>query len=502
MHITLSQQLSSSIDHAIWLLPVSPEKPFLPASLAALAPALADEVAAVLTSQPKLADYGTTTLLYLGSEQPTRPLLLIGTGDSQDITLPKLRSLAATAVRSLQPTTFSTAVSLLAELPLPFYSLEDKLAALAEGSQLGTYAFQYYKQEAKNAPPALTELHIYSSQPLATKVARSAILRGSQLAESITLARDLVNHPGNYLTPAKLIEVAKDIAATTPELRLTILTETDLQAKSMGALLAVGQGSAQRPVLLALEYTGNPASQEKTALIGKGITFDSGGISLKPSDKMGEMKTDMAGAATVLAAMQLLARRKPAANILGVIPCAENLPSSTAYRPGDVITAMNGTTIEIITTDAEGRLILADAITYAKEQQATRIIDFATLTGACLVALGTVTSGVISNNTPFTKEFLAAAKQSGEKMWVLPADAAYKEQIKSDIADLKNSGGRMAGTITAGLFLGEFAGTTPWIHVDIAGTATTDKTVGDMVKGATGVGIRTLASLFAPGTTI
>ena len=263
----------------------------------------------------------------------------------------------------------------------------------------------------------------------------------------------------------------------------------------MLAFLAVAQGTQEPPRLIILKYTGNPIKTEYVAFIGKGVTFDSGGISLKPSEGMEEMKTDMAGGAAVLGAMRAIAQLKPKLNVIAIVPCTENMPSGISLKPGDVISSMAGKSIEIVNTDAEGRLLLADAVTYAKQLGAEKLVDLATLTGACVVALGSITSGIISNNDKWCERVLDAASKCGEKMWRLPAFDEYKEQIKSPIADLKNSGGRPAGAITAGLFIAEFAGNTPWVHIDIAGTATVNKDTGYNVTGATGAGVRTLIQL-------
>ena len=306
----------------------------------------------------------------------------------------------------------------------------------------------------------------------------------------------MINHPPQYMTPAKMAWHAGEIAKQCG-LEFSVLEKEDMAANGMGALLAVAQGSDAPPKLITIKYQGNPASQELVAYVGKGITFDSGGISLKPSQNMDEMKRDMAGGGAVIGAMLAIAQLKPKVNIVAIVPCTENMPSGSAFRPGDIITAMNGKTIEVLSTDAEGRLILADAVTYAKKLGAARIVDLATLTGACVVGLGSVYSGVISNNSEWCKAVIDASRQVGEKMWELPNDEEYLRQIKSSVADLKNSGGRPAGAITAGLFIGQFAEKTPWVHIDIAGTSDADKGRGYNLKGGTGVGVRTLVQLAA-----
>jgi len=263
----------------------------------------------------------------------------------------------------------------------------------------------------------------------------------------------------------------------------------------MGALLGVTQGSRQPPKFIILRYQGKDSTEADLALVGKGITFDSGGISIKPAEKMEEMKGDMAGGAAVMAAISAVAQLKPKINVTAVIPATENMPGGHALKPGDILTAINGKTIEIISTDAEGRLILADALAYTRQLGARGMVDVATLTGSCRVALGDVTSGAFTNNQELLDKVMAAANETGELMWQLPMYEQYQEQNKSDVADIKNTGGRYAGAITAAQFLAEFAGDTPWVHLDIAGTSLSDKERGYLVKGATGVPVRTLVNL-------
>jgi leucyl aminopeptidase len=268
-----------------------------------------------------------------------------------------------------------------------------------------------------------------------------------------------------------------------------------MEAMGMGALLGVAKGSNQPPKLITLSYKGDELSEKAIGFLGKGITFDSGGISIKPSEGMGEMKDDMAGAAAVMTALGAIAKLKPKINVTAIIPATENLPSGTALKPGDVLKAMNGKTIEVISTDAEGRLILADALSYARKLGLSPLIDLATLTGACRVALGTLYSGLFGNDQDLIDKALKAAEKSGERMWQMPMPEEYKEQNKSEIADVKNTGNRYGGAITAAFFLAEFVDNTPWVHIDIAGTAFSTKESGYIIKGATGVGVRTLVEL-------
>jgi leucyl aminopeptidase len=310
------------------------------------------------------------------------------------------------------------------------------------------------------------------------------------------MARELSNEPSSVLTPSELAERAKEVA-TRYGLDVDVLDESRMKELGMGALLGVARGSDEPAKLIVLRYTpdesepmGNDA--DVIAIVGKGITFDSGGISIKPAEGMEKMKYDMSGAAATLAAMRAIAQLKPRVNVIGVMPATENMPSGRAYKPGDVLRAMSGKTIEVINTDAEGRLILADAISYARKLGATRVIDLATLTGAVAIALGATNVAALTNDQGFLDEVRAAAREVGERFWQLPMDDDYRELIKSDIADIKNAAGRYAGTITAAWFLREFADDTPWVHLDIAGTAWENERKPHMAKGPTGVAIRTL----------
>ena len=307
-----------------------------------------------------------------------------------------------------------------------------------------------------------------------------------------------MNEPSNQMTPTTLAERAREMA-TRVGLAYEALGPEEIQRLKMGAFWAVARGSQQEPArLIVIRYSPEGAPEQPViGLIGKGITFDSGGISIKPSENMHEMKTDMAGGATMLGVMQAIAQLKPPLRVTALIPATENMPSGNAYKPGDVITSMSGKTIEILNTDAEGRLVLADALTYAKQLGCTVLIDAATLTGACMVALGNITTGVFGWNKEWVNRVLAAAEAAGEKMWQLPVDDDYRELYKSAIADLANTGGRWGGAITGAMFIGEFAGDTPWVHLDIAGTRWANEEKPYRAKGPTGHGVRTLVQLLS-----
>ena len=368
--------------------------------------------------------------------------------------------------------------------------------AVAEGAVFGQYSYNKYKSKNDDNPGGEpVELGIIEMDGDKVSTIEQAAARGVILAESTNFARDLVNAPGNELTPAELAEQARAMAEENG-LECEVLDRDAMERLGMGALLGVAKGSVHEPKLVFMRYRGSD-DEQPIALVGKGVTFDTGGISLKPSAGMAAMTSDMAGAAAVLGAMRAIARLKPKQHVICVAACVENMPSGTALKPGDVVRAMTGKTIEIDNTDAEGRLILADAVAYAEKQGAHTIIDVATLTGACVIALGKLYTGLMSNDDELADAIMAAGKKAGERYCRLPADPDYKQQYKSDIADIKNTGGREAGTITGGLIISEFVDKARWAHLDIAGTSTNANARHYMVKGATGVAVRTLAEYVA-----
>lgn len=447
----------------------------------------------ILRKQPESKKYGQVTVIYVYEQWTAKQIVLVGLGRAESLTGDKIRAVAAIAMRSAQKLSAATVSVAIDIFEAPKFKNKDTIQAIAEGAILGLYQFNQYKTPNK-AAKTIEALVISVSDNKKVKTYQRYADNAVIIAESVNFAKDLVNHPACYLTPDKLAWYAKQVAGNF-NLDIRILDEKDMQERGMAALLSVARGSNEEPKCIVIKYIGDESNEQLLALIGKGVTFDSGGISLKPSENMGAMKGDMAGGASVIATMSVIGQIKPKINVVGIIPCVENMPSGHALKPGDVVRSMSGKTIEIISTDAEGRLLIADAITYAKKMGATHLVDIATLTGACVVALGDIASGVIGNDTGLCDILLTAAAKSGEKMWLLPSFDEYNEQIKSDIADLKNSGGRMAGVITAGLFIGAFADNTPWVHIDIAGTSTSNKIAGYCQKGATGVGVRTLVQL-------
>ncbi|MCM3628891.1 leucyl aminopeptidase [Paenibacillus glycanilyticus] len=411
-----------------------------------------------------------------------------------------LRLAAAAAAGALKRIKAQTAQIRLPEAIVSSsdFTLQQAAQALVEGLSLAVYDRLPELRQAKQRY-ALSHVSFVPATGTAvpSDIAQQwneGIALGQLYAEGVIVARDLTNLPGNQLVPESLAAHAEEIAREW-DLDIEVLDEWAAIEQGMGGLLAVGQGSVHAPRMIVLHYKGAPDSEETWGLIGKGITFDTGGISLKKGPGMEEMISDMGGAAAVLGAMRVIGELKPEVNVIAVIPTAENMPSAQAFKPGDVIKMMNGLTVEIVNTDAEGRLVLADGLTTAIRRGATQLVDVATLTGAVMVALGTEATGAVTNNEALMQQVFQAAARSGERIWQLPSYPEYKRQLRSDAADLKNSGGRYAGATTGGLFIGAFAEELPWVHLDIAGTAFLDKSRGIEPKGATGVMVRTLVEL-------
>ena len=368
-------------------------------------------------------------------------------------------------------------------------------AYLAQGARLRAYRFDKYRtREKPEQKQTLKRLTFMLEDHGAAKKAFDPL---EKIAEGVTLTRDLVSEPANVIYPETLAERAKKLADL--GVQVEVLGEKQMKKLGMGALLGVGQGSAQESQLVIMQWRGaSDAKQRPIAFVGKGITFDTGGISIKPAQGMEDMKWDMAGAGTVIGLMHALAARKAKVNVVGIVAAAENMPSGTAQRPGDIVTSLSGQTIEVINTDAEGRLVLADALWYCQEQfKPQAVVDLATLTGAVIVALGNVYGGLFSNNDTLAERLAAAGKATGELLWRLPLADAYDKQINSDAADMKNVGGRNGGSITAAQFLQRFIKDTPWAHLDIAGMAWSDKDAPTVPKGATAFGVRLLERLVA-----
>jgi leucyl aminopeptidase len=412
-------------------------------------------------------------------------LVLAGGGKREKFDAAELRKLTGAVVRALKSKGIRSITLALDEA----WRSDDFVASAAEGAVLADLENDRYKTDPKKNEKQIASFAVLDGS-------QNALDRGRILAEAQNFSRDLANEPANVLTPMVLAEHAKKMAAEFG-LECEVLDQDRMRQLGMGALLGVAQGSAEPPALIVIRYKPDsaPKSKDHLGLIGKGVTFDTGGISIKPSDGMEKMRYDMAGGAAVLGAMRAIAQIKPSIPVTGLVPTVENMPGSKAQRPGDIVTSLSGKTVEVLNTDAEGRLILIDALTYAQRLGCTHLVDAATLTGAVVVALGNVNIGAFTNNDAFLNKLLAAAKAEGEKTWQLPMDEEYKELLKSSFADLHNIGGRAGGSITAAWFIRDFVGETPWIHLDIAGTAWLDDAKPYMAKGATGVGLRTFVRL-------
>ncbi len=416
-------------------------------------------------------------------------LVALGGGKRGKFSTYEARRAAGALVRALKPKGIRSVAMFLEGSLSPDY-----VTAIAEGAILGGWEADRYKSDPKTGEKQIDSFSI--AIPGGNRDALAPALdAGRIIAEAQNLTRNLVNEPPNKLAPADLLEAARKMSAEVG-LGFEALDREAMTALGMGALLGVAQGSTNPPFLIVMKYRPSvSADGDHLALVGKGVTFDTGGISIKPSDGMEKMKYDMAGAAAVIGAMQAIAHLKPSVPVTGYVPTVENMVNGNAQRPGDIVTSLSGKTIEVLNTDAEGRLILADAITYANRNGATHLVDAATLTGAIGIALGHHNMGAFTNNDALLQRFMAASREAGEKAWQLPLEEEYKEYLKSAFADLPNIGGRYGGSITAAWFIREFADPTPWVHLDIASTAWLDDAKPWMSKGPTGVAMRSFVQL-------
>jgi len=433
-----------------------------------------------------------TTLVHSPAGLKAARLLLIGAGKRDQFNTATLRKVAGVALRYLKARSIHNFVFSVRESG----ATEDNAQAITEGVITADFETDKYKTDKKK-DKFIEGVAISGYSDAEKSAGQKGNSRGRIIGEAQNFARDLVNEPSNKLTPKILAEKAEAMAKEAG-LAVEILDEKKIADLKMGALLSVAQGSVEPPRMIVITYT--PANLKPSApvvgLVGKAVTFDTGGISIKPADGMEKMKYDMAGGATMIGIMRALAALKPNVKVICVVPSTENMPGSKAQKPGDIQTAMSGKTIEVLNTDAEGRLILADGVHYAKQLGATHLVDAATLTGAIVVALANVNVGVFGSDQAWTDKLLTSAKEAGEKMWQLPMDDEYREFIKGSFADIQNIGsGKGGGSITGAWFIREFAGDTPWIHLDIAGTAWNDDAKPWLAKGPTGVALRTLVQL-------
>ena len=420
-----------------------------------------------------------------GKVGPQR-ILLVGSGPKGDFDVAELRHVAARGAKAARA---GGAKSYAVALGGP--DDEHALQLAAEGTLLGRYKFDRYLSEDARRPDTIETSTLLAGSEQRREAFGRAVERAEVVAAAVMRARDLINEPAGEMTPRRMAEEAQKIALQ-HGLEAKVLGPRECRELGMGMFLAVAQGSDEEPRFIHLAYRPKTKAKKRICLVGKGVTFDSGGLSLKPSASMEDMKVDMSGAAAVLSAIGALAVLKAPYEVHAIAACTENMPSGKAYKLGDVLRSMNGKTVEINNTDAEGRLTLGDALTYALKLEPEEIFDFATLTGACVIALGPGTAGVMSNDGALVERWLAAARAAGEDMWHLPLPERLREQLKSEIADMKNTGERYGGALTAGLFLKEFVGKTAWVHVDIAGPASADKEYGAIPKGGTGFAVATI----------
>ena len=409
-------------------------------------------------------------------------VLLVGCGRERDMTDSQYRTIIGNSVKQLNDTGVLEAVTYLTELTVKNRDYYWKVRQAIETVEAALYQFNNYKTKNKPGRRQLRKLVLTVPTRKELPAGEYALLHGAAIAGGVKLARDLANHPANICTPSYLAEQAKHLGKSGKSIKVQVLDEDEMSRLGMNTLLSVSRGSAEPAKLIALEYRGAKKDTKPIVLVGKGVTFDTGGISIKPAAAMDEMKFDMCGAASVLGALLAASDMELPLNITGIIPATENMPGGKATKPGDIVKSMSGQTVEILNTDAEGRLILCDALTYAERFDPDVVIDIATLTGACVVALGNHASGLLSNHNPLARDLLQAGETSGDRAWQLPLWEEYNKQLSSPFADMANIGGKEAGTITAACFLSRFTGKFHWAHLDIAGTAWTN----GKQKGATG----------------
>lgn len=438
-------------------------------------------------------DYKKIVTLPTFENHDFKRVLFVGLGNRKSLNEERLRTAFAAVGKQLVRLKASSVAIWTASFTNDHLTCEDVAFTAAEGLQLGSYTFESYKTSSNEQDVSMTSITLVSEGDEAEL--KAAVEVGGVNAYAVNEARTLVNMPPNLLTPTELANYARELAEKY-DFEIEVLGKKEMEEQGMGALLAVNQGSVEEPQLITIKYTGTDEWKDVVGLVGKGITYDTGGYSLKPREGMVGMKGDMGGAAAVLGAMAVIGETRPAKNVLAVIASTDNMISGEAFKPDDVITSLSGKTIEVLNTDAEGRLVLADAVTYALQSGATYLVDVATLTGGVIVALGNDKTGALTNDEAFFEEFMHAATETGEFVWRLPLTENDKKRIrKSDVADLNNSPGRDGHMIFGGGFVGEFVGDTPWVHLDIAGTsnASADHDLGP--QGATGVMVRTLSTL-------
>ena len=456
--------------------------------------ALGGAIATLIADGEIKGKLSETTVIHTLGKMPAARVVVAGLGKAQDFDTDRARRVSATVCSRIRKTSVKDMATIVHGAGIGGLDPHSAAQAMAEGALLGLYRFDKYKSDAEDKNDIET-MRVVEFDAAKIPDIRAGLETGAMLAEAVNRCRDMVNEPANAMTPTQMAEGALEVALASG-LEMDVLDSGDMEELGMGALLGVAQGSDVPPKLIVMRYNGDPDDESNTlALIGKGITFDSGGLDLKPAAGMRQMKRDMSGGAAAIAAMGAIAKLGPKINVTGIVPATENMPGAQAQKPGDVVKTMSGKTIEIDNTDAEGRLVLADALAYARSLGIERIVDAATLTGAILTSLGKVRMGVFGNDQGLVDAVIASADEAGELAWQFPMDDEYKQQYKSDVADIKNTGGRDAGSITGAQIIGEFANGASWVHLDIAGVAYGESSTGYKPKGATGVPVRTLVNL-------
>lgn len=430
-------------------------------------------------------------LLHASGRTPAKRILLVGLGKKKDARVDYVRQAMGTAVKRVRQAGASSFVTCLHGEDLPKASVIELAQALVEGAILGTYQFTEYLSEKKAGAKPVARLTILAADAWQVDDLKEGARRGAAAAEAAMLVRDLCNHPSNVMTPTRVAAEAKKIGRER-NVRVKILERAQAERLGMGAFLGVARGSHEPPKFIVLEYAGSRRNGKPVVIVGKTITFDTGGISLKPSENMEQMKADMTGGAEVLATVRAASRLRLPIHLIGILPATENMPGGRAIKPGDILRSMSGKTIEVQNTDAEGRLILADGLAYAARLKPAAVIDIATLTGACVVALGQFAVGMLGNDEQLKRSVREAGLKAGERVWEMPLWEEYFEQLKSDVADMRNIGGRGGGMITAAVFLSKFIGDHPWVHLDIASTDWSERERAYLPKGPTGIGTRLL----------
>ncbi len=431
-------------------------------------------------------------LLYHTQDKvPAKRVVLVGLGKKSEVTLETIRQAMGSAAKRVRQAKVGSFAVVLPTVKPNRMSWVEVAQAMVEGAILGSYQFTVYRSEAASGQD-VAEMRILAQQKDQLRQVTEGIRRGIATAEATVFVRDLCNHPSNVLTPTRVADEAKTIAKT-EGIAIKILEQKEMEQLGMGALLGVSRGSQEPPKFIILEYNGTKKKDERpVVLVGKTITFDTGGISLKPAENMEHMKADMTGGAEVLASIRAAARLKLPLRLISILPVAENMPGGRAMKPGDIVTTLSGKTVEVQNTDAEGRLILADGLAYAMRYKPAALIDIATLTGACVVALGQFAIGMFGTDQALKEQVRKSGQKAGERVWEMPLWEEYFEQLKSDVADMRNIGGRGGGMITAALFLSKFVGDCPWVHLDIASTDWSERERAYIPKGPTGIGTRLL----------